>query len=92
MAIATGTRLPDRYSAIRKLLISLRASSPDLSDAHKATIQAALLNLHDIELAVEKGLDNPSSLKSAKFNAVLSEDLDGLTAALAELKAAKSGV
>jgi hypothetical protein len=84
--------LPDRYAAIRKLLISLRTSNVDLSNDQKSAIQSVLVNLHDIERAVERGLQNPSNLKAAKFNSLLSDDIDNLVTVLAELKAAKTGV
>lgn len=83
--------LPDRYAAIRKLLISLRSSSEDLSSGQRSAIQSALVNQRAIETAVERGLSNPSSLKPAKFNSVLSDDVDNLTAVLAELKTTKTG-
>jgi hypothetical protein len=37
--------LPDRYAAIRKILIVLRSSTRDLSDKHQAVIQNAFANL-----------------------------------------------
>jgi hypothetical protein len=83
--------LPDRYAAIRKLLILLRASNAELSNSQKSVIQGALTNLSDIERAVERGLVNPASLKPARFNAVLSTDVDNLLTVLAELKATRSG-
>ena len=83
--------LPDRYSTIRKLLITLRSSGQELSDTHSAAIQAALTNLRDIETQVEKSATNQTSLKAAKFNSLISADIDNLLAVLNELKAAKSG-
>lgn len=84
--------LPDRYAAIRKLLISLRVSNSDLTDAQLTVVQNVLSNLSDIEKLVEKNLDNSGALNGAKFNAVLSSDVDNLVLLLAQLKAAKTGV
>jgi|SRR4051812_38574934 hypothetical protein len=83
--------LPDRYAAIRKLLIALRATNSDLSDVQKAAIQTALANLTYVERAVERGLVNPASLKPTRFNAAISTDIDNLQAILVELKTTKSG-
>jgi hypothetical protein len=83
--------LPDRYAALRKLLVMLRATSPDLTDNQRATLQNALANLYALETAVERSLGDTSVLKPAKFNAVISRDIDNLIVALAELKAAKTG-
>ena len=83
--------LPDRYAVIRKILISLRSSSLDLSDNQRAIIQAALANLYDIEKTVERSLSNPSTLKAAKFNSVLSIDIDNLVEMLVELKSKRNG-
>jgi hypothetical protein len=81
--------LPDRYSAIRKILITLRSSRVDLSEAQLAIIQGALTTLRSIEKAVEKALGNPQSLKASRFNDVLTGDIDGLIATLEELRAVK---
>lgn len=83
--------LPDRYAAIRKLLISLNSSTNDLSDSHRVSVQGALANLTAMEMAVERQLGNPAGLNSAKFNKILSRDIDNLQAALTELKYAKTG-
>jgi hypothetical protein len=83
--------LPDRYSTIRKTLISIRANGNDLSDDHKTVIQNALVNLSSIEKAVERGLEDPSSLKPARFNSLLSNDIDNLMTVLVQLKTTKVG-
>ncbi len=83
--------LPDRYASIRKLLISLRSSGETLTDAQSAIIQNALVNLRAIENQVERSLENADGLKPAKFNALISDDVDNLLTVLNELKAAKVG-
>ena len=84
--------LPDRYAAIRKLLISLRSSNGDLSDEQISSIQSALANLTSIERRVEKSLSNPDTiLNHVRFNNVISDDIDKLFAVLSELKTSKTG-
>lgn len=83
--------LPDRYAAIRKVLISVRHSSLQLTNDHLVAIQNALVNLRSIEQSVEKHLQSPSSLNAAKFNAVLSDDIDELLVVLSQIKAVKTG-
>jgi hypothetical protein len=82
--------VPDRCAAIRKLLITLRASNSDLTDRQQTVIQAALTNLLDIEFAIERASANTETLRPAKFNAVLSQDIDQLLAIFVELKSSKS--
>ena len=65
----------------------LRTTNPDLTDGYRAVLQNALANLYALETAVERGIANAASLKSAKFNAVVPHDLDQLIAVLVELKA-----
>jgi hypothetical protein len=83
--------LPDRYAALRKILVTVRASKPQLANGQLAAIQSALANLYQLEGIVERSQTDPSGLKPAKFNSVLSKDIDGLVAALEELKATGSG-
>ena len=70
--------LPERYAAIRKQLIVLRASSVDLSDEHLAVIQDAIANLRTMETYIEKALANKTEFPVARFNSLLSRDIDKL--------------
>jgi hypothetical protein len=83
--------LPDRYASLRKTLVTLRASNRRLTPGQLAAIQNSLVNLYELEATVERSLSDPSGLKAAKFNAVISKDIDVLIAALEELKAAEIG-
>jgi hypothetical protein len=83
--------LPDRYAALRKILVTLRASNSRLNTSQRSAIQNALVNLSELEASVERNLTEPSGLKPAKFNAVISRDIDKLIAALEELKSADTG-
>jgi hypothetical protein len=83
--------LPERYAALRKLLVMLRTTNPNLTAHQRTVLQNSLTNLYELEAAVERSLGNPTTLKPAKFNAVISRDIDDLVATLAELKSAKIG-
>jgi hypothetical protein len=83
--------LPDRYSALRRLLTVVRTANPNLLDSQQAVLQNAVTNLYQLEKLVEQGAKSPA-LKPAEFNAILSRDADNLSAILQELKtSAKTG-
>ncbi|MCJ2091438.1 hypothetical protein MKK67_02780 [Methylobacterium sp. J-072] len=83
--------LLDRYAAIRKVLVTLRAANVDLSADQQSVIQSALANISIIERDVEAGLNDPSSLQSAHFNQIVSQDIDRLLTVLVEIKSAQTG-
>lgn len=83
--------LPERYTTIRRLLVTLRTTNPHMTSNQRNVVQSALANLIVIENLVEKGLVNPGSLNAAKFNSSISNDIDNLLAVLTELKMAKAG-
>jgi hypothetical protein len=83
--------LPDRYAAIRKLLITLRTSNPSLTEDQNVVIQEALANLRLHETHIEKGLAAGASPNAVKLNAAVSRDIDQLVQLLTELKMAKTG-
>ena len=83
--------LPDRHAAIRKRLLSLKASRSQLSETHLAAVQNALVNITNIEQVVERGLQNSGTLRPARFNAILSGDVDDLFIALNQLKMSRAG-
>lgn len=84
--------LLDRYAAIRKVLVTLKAANADLSAEQRTAIQSALTNIAAIERAVEAGLNDKESLRSARFNRIISQDIDSLLTVLVEIKIAKTGV
>lgn len=84
--------LPDRYAAIRKLLIQLKSCNILLSAELSSVVQGALANLGLIEKQVEKSLSELNDIKPSKFNASISGDIDGLLGVLTELKARANGV
>jgi hypothetical protein len=83
--------LPDRYAGIRKLLINLRTSSPNLTEKQKTAIQRTLQNLRVLEQSAEEGLVDGAIADTVRFNAKLSDDIDELVAILGELKMANTG-
>jgi hypothetical protein len=84
--------LPDRYAALRKILVGLRGTDVALSADQQSSLQNALTNLYAVETAVERALEaGAAPAKPAKFNAVLSRDIDALLMALGELQNAHSG-
>jgi hypothetical protein len=83
--------LPDRYAAIRKLLIQLRGSGISISDEQKSVIQNALANLVEMEKQVEKALAEQTQLRTSKLNSIISADVDGLLTLLSALKSQPTG-
>ena len=82
-----SSALPERYAAIRKQLIVLRASSADLSDYDRSVIQDAIANLSTMETQIDKAIASKTELSVAKFNSLLSRDIDKLVDVLTGLKA-----
>ena len=50
--------LPDRYSTLRRLLISIRAANPTISDKQKATLQNAIMHFTGMERKIEQVIAN----------------------------------
>jgi hypothetical protein len=83
--------LPDRYAALRKLLIAVRtdrigAQKPSLSEPQRTTIQGAISNLAKAEEAVERALASKTKPDFVRLNKGLSKDLDSLHEILVHLK------
>lgn len=81
-----SSTLPERYAAIRKQLIVLKSSGAKLSDVQLAVIQNAVANLSTMEDHLEKALANKSGFPVAKFNSLISRDVDKLVDVLTVLK------
>ncbi len=65
--------LPDRYAALRSMLISIRSMNPDLQLEYRTAIQNALQQFSDIEKTVEKSLaSNKPPTNWARLNAIVS--------------------
>lgn len=80
--------LPDRYSAIRWMLTTIRSANPDFSGKHKLALQDTVQRLSIIEEQVESALATETTdiLDSAEFNRVISEQMDKLNEVLILLK------
>jgi len=79
--------LPDRYSSLKGLLISIRASSPNISNQHKESLLAAVQQFSRMEKKVERFLENSiESPSPAKLNEVVSLQLDRVNDTLAAIK------
>jgi hypothetical protein len=69
--------LPDRYSAIKKALITIRSSNPNLADVQKSAIQSAILNFTSIEKQVESAIFNKTHPENVdKINTLISKQVD----------------
>ena len=82
--------LPDRYAAVRKNLISIRGSFPELSDPQKSVLQGAIQQL----FALENLLENPPSAADEsklviRVNKVVSNELDSVFGLLVEMRSGR---
>ena len=84
--------LLDRYAAIRKVLVTLNTANADLTVEQRTAVRSALTNISAIERKVESELSEPTGLRSARFNRVVSRDIDRLQSVLVEIKIARTGV
>ncbi len=78
--------LPDRYAALRNMLLSIRSMNPDLREEYRTVIQNALQQFNDIEKAVERSLVSNKPLNRARLNAIVSVQVDRLIEILEEIK------
>lgn len=79
--------LPDRYSVLRKLLISIKASNSDMNTRYKSVFQDAIQSLRSIEKQVEyANLQAKIPQNVAKLNAIISRLIDSLHEILVEIK------
>lgn len=89
--------LPDRYAALRKILISARAvprnhaSEASLTEEQQTTLQGAIANLAKAEETVERAMADQQKPDFVRLNRSLSKDLDNLHAILVHLKSLAGG-
>lgn len=79
--------LLDRYSILKRLLVTIRSSYTHLSEDHKTSLQNAIQHLSGIERKVERAL----ALKSpppnvAAINDVISSQIDNVSEVLAVIR------
>lgn len=79
--------LPERYSALRKSLISIRGANPNLRDIHKAALQSAIQHFSGLEKQVEESLTtNGEPPNVAKINSIVSRQINRLQEVLVEIR------
>lgn len=78
--------LPDRYSSLRKSLISIKQSIPDMSDENSRRVQSTISSLsnieHEIEVCIFKGTSPPDV---PGLNRTISTQIDRLQPILVEI-------
>lgn len=79
--------LPDRYSSIKRSLITIKKSEVELSKDHEKSIQGAITNFSSIEKQIESAL----FLKKApdnidKLNSLISKQIDILQEIFEEIR------
>lgn len=79
--------MPDRYSFLRKSLISILSNDCDLTDEQKILIRSAIVQFRELEAFVESFLTNKKvSPNSAKLNKVVTAQIDKLDEVLNKIK------
>jgi len=79
--------LPDRYSALRKSLISIKGSNPSMSTKHKRVLQSAIQHFSSIEEQVENDIySNKKPTNTSTLNTIISKQIDKLQQILIEIK------
>ena len=79
--------LPDRYSYLRKSLISILSTHKELSPEHRTLIQSAVVQFRELESSIEVYLTNKKTLpNSAKLNKIVTNQIDKLDEVLNIIK------
>lgn len=85
--------LPDRYSQLRRFLVSIRSSNPLLSDVDQGSIQSAIAQFSALERTVEKALEEDRTVSAARMNSLVSKHSETIQELLVRIKSeiAKGG-
>lgn len=79
--------LPDRYSAVRRMLNTIRSANPNLTDKHKDALFDTIQQLSIIERKIERILaKGRGSLDQARFNTIVSVQMDKLEEVLTVMR------
>lgn len=79
--------LPEKYGTARRSLIEIRSTELVLAEEQGAIVQGAIAQLATIEKKVEQRLADPTiAVNAPKLNALISQQSDGLTKVLTELR------
>ncbi len=77
-------RLPDRFSEMRQLLITIRGSDLGLNDKQNATFQSAIVTFRTLEIRFADNKHAPQDI--AELTESICNDVDSLHEILTELK------
>ena len=81
------TLLPDRYTALRKSLVSIRSGAVRLSDDQLAVLQAAIQQVTGMERQVDQAIQNPDRAPDpVKLNQIVSKQSDRLIELLVQMR------
>jgi len=79
--------MPDRYSSLRRTLISICSSHPNLNEEHRKLIQSSIAQFRELESLVESFLaGGKTSPSSAKLNKIVTAQIDKLDEVLNSIK------
>lgn len=85
--------LPDKYTALRRSLISIKESSAARTEGHQIVLQSAISLTAQLEDQIERQLHNPHAqqVDIPKANKIMRRQADGLQRVLEEIKATIGG-
>ena len=80
--------LPDRYSSLRKSLISIRSSNPILTAYDQKIIQSSIAQFSSLERTIDEQLlsKEPDDLNMSKINGIVSKQIDSIQEVLIRLR------
>ena len=78
--------LPDRYTALRKLLGAILAANPDAPDDQKALLVGSINQFRVMENAVERALADKTAPDVVGLNKIVSQKLDKLNEVLSTFR------
>lgn len=78
--------LPDRYSQLRRFLVSIRSSNPLLSESDQGAIQSAIVQFSALERLVEKAIESSGTVSAAKMNSLVSKHSEAIQELLVRVK------
>jgi hypothetical protein len=79
--------LPERYGALRQLLMRIRSMNPSLSDAYQTSIQNAVTQFRVMEEVVEESLmPEGEPANPVRLNKIITDQIDQLSEILEGLK------
>jgi hypothetical protein len=78
--------LPDRYSQLRRFLVSIRSSNPLLNDTDQQSIQSAIVQFSSLERLVERALEEGGAVSAAKMNSLVSKQSEAIQELLVRVK------